>query len=134
MQNQQGEGLKREALSNQALLPLSKSKLIRMKTKAMRRGVWFRVLTLSERAQIDLTMKFVQKIRSLLLTRVLVSILKKLTDVFESRVARAITNIGRGLAERISRIARSWGNKSASEWLEDRGFTRYLTIMWMNIP
>jgi len=124
----------REALFNQTPMSLSKDELIRMKTKAIRRRVWFRTLTMSERAQIDLTIKFVQKVRSLLLTRVLVSILKKLTDVFESRVARAIRNIGRGLAERISRIARSWGNKSAAEWTKDRGFTQYLTIMWMNLP
>ena len=123
----------REALSNQAPTPLSKSELIRIKTKAMRRRVWFRMLTMSERAQIDLTIKFVEKVRSLLLSRVLVSIMRKMMDAIEGRVVCAMRDVGCGLAEKISRIAGSWGNQSASEWVEDRGFTQYLTIMWMNI-
>lgn len=134
MQNQQGEGSLREALSNQTLMRLSKSKLIRMKTKAMRRGVWFRILTRSERAQIDLTIRCVQKIRSLLLTKVLASIIRKMMDFFESKVVRAMKDIGHSLVEKISQIARSWGNKFASEWIENRGFIQYLTIMWMNKP
>jgi len=124
----------REVLSNQAQMPLSKSELIKIKTKAMRQRVWFRALTMSERAQIDLTIKFVQKVRSLFLTRVLVSIMRKLMSAIESRVVCAMRDIGCGLAERISRIARSWGNHSASEWMEDRGFIQYLTIMRINIP
>jgi hypothetical protein len=114
-------------------MPLNKDELIKIKTKAMRRRVWFKTLTMSERAQIDLTIKFVQKVRSLLLSRVLVSIMRKLMDVIEGRVVCAMRDVGCGLAEKISRIARSWGNQSASEWMEDRGFTQYLTIMWMNI-
>ena len=121
-----------EALSNQTLLPLNKNELIRIKTKAMRRRVWFKTLTKSERAQIDLTIKFVPKVRSPLLSRVLVSLMRKLKEVIESRIVRAMRKVGYGLAERISRIARSWGNKLASGWMEDRSFVRYLTIMWMN--
>jgi len=123
----------KEALPNQAQMPLNKGELIKIKTKAMRRRVWFRTLTMSERAQIDLTIKFVQKVRSLFLSRVLVSIMRKLMDVIEGRVVCAMRDVGCGLVEKISRIARSWGNQSASEWMEDRGFTQYLTIMWMNI-
>lgn len=133
MQNQQGEDSMKEALPNQAQMPLNKDELIKIKTKAMRRKVWFRTLTMSERAQIDLTIKFVQKVRSLLLSRVLVSIMKRLMDAIEGRVVCAMRDVGYGLAEKISRFAQSWGNQSASEWMEDRGFTQYLTIMWMNI-
>ncbi|RLI40192.1 hypothetical protein DRO69_13240 [Candidatus Bathyarchaeota archaeon] len=122
----------KEGLSNKASKRFSKSELIRIKIKAMRRKVWFRTLTRSERAQIDLTIRYVQKVRSLLLTKVLVSIVRKLKDVLESRVARAIREVGFSLAEKLSQIAKSWGNNSASRWVEDHGFTQYLTIMWMN--
>lgn len=132
MQNQQAEIWMREALSNQTPKSLSKSELIRIKTEAMRRRVWFSTLSRSERAQIDLTIKCVWKIRSLLLTRVLFSIVRKLKGVLENRVARAIREVGFSLAEKISQIAKSWGNNSASEWVKDRGFMQYLTIMWMN--
>lgn len=123
----------KEALPNQAQISLNKGELIKIKTKAMRRRVWFRTLTMSERAQIDLTIKFVHKVRSLLLSRVLVSLVRKLMDVIEGRVVCAMRDVGCGLVEKISRIARSWGNQSASKWMEDRGFTQYLTIMWINI-
>ena len=133
MQNQQGKDSMKEALSNQAQKPLNKGELMKIKTRAMRRRIWFRTLTMSERAQIDLTIKFVHKVRSLLLGRVLVSIMRKLMDVIEGRVVCAMRDVGCDLVEKISRIAQSWGNQSASEWMEDRGFTQYLTIMWMNI-
>jgi hypothetical protein len=133
MQNQQGKDSMKEALPNQAQKPLNKDELMKIKTRAMRRRMWFRTLTISERAQINLTIKFVHKVRSVLLSRVLVSIVRKLMKVLEGRVACAMRNVGCGLVEKISRIARSWGNQSASEWMEDRGFTQYLTIMWMNI-
>jgi hypothetical protein len=119
--------------SREAQMPLKKCELIRIKAKAMRRRVWFRTLTMSERAQIDLTIKFVQKVQSLLLTRVLGLIMKKLMNALESRVVCAMRDVGCGLAEKISRFAQSWGNQFASEWTEDQGFRQYLTIMWMNI-
>ncbi len=58
-------------------VPLSRNEIIKVKTKALRRGVWYRVLTRVERACIDLVIKVVERVRSRLLTRVLSSILKK---------------------------------------------------------
>ena len=68
----------REPLSRQTSIPLSREELIRIRAKAIRRGVWFRMLTKSERAQVDLTIRVVQKVRSFLLARVLASLVKKL--------------------------------------------------------
>ena len=33
---------------------------------------------------------------------------------------------------KLSRIAQGWGNKSAANWCEDKGFIQYLTVV--NLP
>jgi hypothetical protein len=111
---------------------LGKNDLAKIRTKAIRRGIWFRALTKAERAQMELTMRIVKKIRSLFLARVLVAIIKKLLDAMESKVARVMRKVGRCLAENLSRIAQNWGNKSAHRWKEDPNFVQYLAITHMN--
>jgi hypothetical protein len=111
---------------------LGKNDLAKIRTKAIRRGIWFRALTKAERAQMELTMRIVKKIRSLFLAKVLDAIIKKLLDAMESKVARLMREVGRGLAEKLSRIAQSWGNKSADHWKEDQSFVQYLAITHMN--
>jgi hypothetical protein len=113
---------------------LGKNELANLKTRAMRRGVWFRVLTLGERAQIELTMRIVKRIRSFFLARVVTSIVEKLLEAMESKVTRLMREVGPALARKLSRTAQEWGNKSAVHWTADPGFGRYLTVMYMNTP
>jgi len=117
---------------NEKRTPLTRSELIKIKIKALRKGVWFRVLTRVERACIDLVMKVVERVRSRLLRKVLSSIMNKLEEAMESRVRRLICTLGDNLAIRTSQIAQAWGNKSAAKWTEDSGFKQYLTITYMN--
>lgn len=124
----------RETLSHQTRIPLSRDELVRMRAKAIRRGVWFRTLTRSERAQVDLTIRVVQKVRSFLLARVLASLIKKLLEAMESMVVRMMRVVGSPLAEKLSQIAQNWGNASATRWAEDLGFIQYLTVMHINAP
>ena len=123
-----------ESLFTRISVPLGKNELAKIKAKAMRRGIWFRVLTRAERGQMELTMKIVKKVRSLLLARVLASIVKKLLDAMESKVVRLIREVGQALARKLSRIAQNWGNKLAQQWVADPGFARYLTLNYMNTP
>jgi len=113
---------------------LEKNELAKLKTRAMRRGVWFRVLTVGERAQMELTMKIVKRIRSFFLARVVTSIVEKLLDAMESKVSRLTREIGPALAQKLIGIAQKWGNESAVNWTADPVFTRYLTVMYMNTP
>ena len=115
-------------------IPLTKVALSKIKIRAIRRGLWFKVLSRVERASINLTLKVVRKVRSLLLAKVLTNIMKKLLDAMESKVARLMKEVGRGLAQNLSRIAQKWGNKSAKSWSQDLGFVKYLTIMHLNNP
>jgi len=134
MQDYQGGDIMREPSSHQTLIPLSRDTLIRMRAKAIRRGVWFRTLTKSERAQLDLTIKIVHKVRSFLLSRVLTSLVKKLQEAMETMVTRMMRVVGSSLAQKLSQIAQNWGNTFATMWAKDPGFIQYLTITHINRP
>jgi len=113
---------------------LQVNELSKVKARAMRLGVWFRVLTRAERAQVELTMRIVKRIRSLLLAEVVTSIVKKLLDAMKSKVECLMREIGQPLARKLSGIAQKWGNKSAHHWKEDPSFVRYLAVNYMNMP
>jgi hypothetical protein len=71
-------------------------------------------------------------VRSLLLVKVLNSILRKLSRAAESMVSRLTREVGMPLAKKLSEIARSWGCKSANSWANDPGFIRFLAVNYMN--
>ena len=114
--------------------PPAKRELAKIKAKAMRRGVWFKVLTRAERAQVELTMRIVKRIRSFFLAKVVISIVEKLLEAMESKVSRLMREVGQPLARNLSVAAQKWGNKSARHWSQDLDFVRYLTIMHLNKP
>jgi hypothetical protein len=109
--------------------------LAKLKTIAVRRGLWFRVLSALERAVVDLTLKVVERVRSSVLRGILKSIASKVVEALKSRSfkERAMA-IGRALAERLARIAERLGNKRAREWAEDPNFVMYLGVSWLNTP
>lgn len=104
------------------------SELASIKQRAMRKGVWFRVLGKVERAIIDLTIKCVQKVRSSKLTKIVATIVNKLTDASKSRLKKLMDEVGRSLAQKLIQIAQKWGNKSAVQWAGDYGFIQYLVV------
>jgi len=107
-------------------------KLAEMKRKAIRRGVWFTALNKVERACIDLTIKVVDKVRSLLLEKVLTNVAEKLSNAMENQITQLMREVGHALALKISRIAQTWGRTSATQWAVDPKFIRYLTVVKMN--
>jgi len=115
-------------------IPLEKNELAKIKAKAMRRGIWFRLLTIAERAQMELTLKIVKRIRSFILAKVITFIVKKLLHAMESKVARLMKEAGQALAQKLIRIAKNWGNKLAHQWVAEPGFVQYLTINYINTP
>jgi hypothetical protein len=86
-------------------------------------------MTRLERAEVDLTLRFVTKVRSPFLAKVLNLIIDKLFNALESRVSRLTWSVGFPLALRLSKIAQSWGNRSARLWAQDSEFARFLAVM-----
>ncbi len=101
--------------------PLTGRKLAGLKIRALRRRVWYRVLNRIERGLLDLTIRWVDNVRSRRLTEMLLRILVKLARAMEQGIARVLL-VGRELALRASVLAVRWGNVEAYSWRLDRGF------------
>ncbi len=74
---------------------------------------------------MDLTIRWVDKVKSGRLARVLIRILVKLVRALESRMVRAMGS-GRVLALRLSEMAVAWGSMSAYRWRFDASFQKAL--------
>jgi hypothetical protein len=101
--------------------PLTSRKLAGLKTRALRKRVWFRVLDRVERGLLDLTIRWVDDVRSGRLAETLLRILVKLARAMEQGMARVLV-VGRELALRASVLAVRWGNVEAYSWRFDRAF------------
>jgi hypothetical protein len=101
--------------------PLTRRVLVNMKIRSLRRRIWFRVLDRMERGLVDLTIRWVDKIRNRTMTSVLLRILGKLAQAMRQGMARVLA-VGRELALRASVLAVEWGNSEAYGWRFDRGF------------
>ena len=106
--------------------------LVALKTRSLRKRVWHRVLNRLERAQVNLTIKIVKRVKSPFLMKVLDGIISKLSNAVTSRVEELTRSIGLQLARKASRIADSWGNKSSRTWIQDKKFARFLAIVYLN--
>ena len=103
-----------------------------IKKCALRRGIWFRVLSRVERGVLDLTARYVDCIRSTQLAKVVTAILEKLKLASESVVDRLVRTVGFSLAQKISAIAVGLGNSLAVRWAVDAEFARYLAVAHLN--
>ena len=95
---------------------------------ALRHGVWFRSLNRVERGIIDLTVRYVDSIKSTKLAKVLMAIIEKLQATTETMLDKLVRTIGLPLALKMSNIALSWGNSLATKWAQDRSYAKYLAL------
>jgi len=107
---------------------LAIEKIAEAKKVALRRGVWFRILSRVERGIIDLTVRYVEAIKSSKLATIVTAIIEKLKISVETKIQRLVRTIGLPLARKISAIAASWGNKLANQWANDCSFAKYLVL------
>lgn len=106
--------------------------LTKIKSKAIRAGVWFKALPRIDRVLFDLTIKVIENIRSATLAKSIFAVMGKLEGLLESNVLKSVRMIGGPLAEKLSLIAQEWGNVSAKSWDTDSSFAFFLTIMHIN--
>lgn len=108
------------------------SNLANLRKRALRKGLWFRVLNGIERGIVDLTIKLAKEPKSRQLLATLDSIVRKLADAIRLGFLYIAETIGKPIAEQRVRAALSWGNKGAIEWLKDRSFVQFLGLMAIN--
>ena len=111
---------------------LSIRQLFEFKNSALRQGLWFRALDRLERGVVDLTIRYVDCVKSKKLAKVLTAILEKLQLAAESVFDKMVKSVGFAQAQKISGVALSWGNVGALAWAKDGGFARYLAVIHMN--
>jgi hypothetical protein len=113
---------------------LSREDVAKVKTRALRRGIWYSALTRVERVTVDLVIRLVDWVHGRLLAEVLFLVMEKLEEVVESKVSRLVREVRSSLAKKLSEIASEWAIVSAVMWVEDSGFIGYLAITCMNMP
>ncbi len=101
--------------------PLTKRVLLDLRTRSLRKRVWYRSLDRIERGLVDLTIRWVDNVRNCTMARVLLRILGKLVQALEHGMVRVLT-VGRELALRASELAVRWGNTQAYTWRSDKVF------------
>jgi hypothetical protein len=113
---------------------LNKKQLIKLRLKAIRAGVWFRALPRIDRVLVDLTIKVASTVRSVILAKSILTIIRKLEELLESRLLRILRKVGAPLAQKLSLVAQRWGNMSAKNWPSDKSFVNYLAVIHINEP
>ncbi|MFQ5710346.1 MAG: hypothetical protein ACE5GD_01060 [Candidatus Geothermarchaeales archaeon] len=108
--------------------------LTKIKLRSLRKGVWFRALSRLERMIADLTIKCVERARSVLLRGTIVRIVSKLLEALKSRFLSEVDALGRKLADRFGRVAQRLGFGEAMNWVENPDYMRYLGIVEINKP
>jgi hypothetical protein len=111
---------------------LDKKQLVKLKTKAMRSGAWFKALQRIDRVLFDLTIRVVDTIRSAKLAKSILALARKLEDAMESSFSSRLREIGSPLAQKVSFTAQKLGNISAIDWAFDSSFAVFLAVMHMN--
>jgi hypothetical protein len=111
---------------------LNKKQLVNLKSKALRSGVWYKVLQRIDRVLFDLTIKVVANIRSHQLAKSMLALTRKLENGIKGTFARSLYDIGLPLAQKISSIAQKLRNFSAAEWLLDSSFIMFLAVIHIN--
>ena len=110
------------------------SELKSLRTRALRNGTWFKVLSPLERAICNLAMRSLSAVRSRKLERVLRDIYDKLLKALGGPFDALVRSVGYALSRIIASVAASWGHPRAGEWAQDRSFTVFLTVSYLNMP
>jgi len=105
--------------------PITREVLVGLKTRGLRRRLWYCTLSRMERGLVDLTIRWVDKVRSGRLTETLVRILAKLAMALEAGLGRVLTR-GRISAVRASELAVGWGNSAAFSWRFETAYANAL--------
>src|SRR3989441_5535181 len=107
--------------------PITREVLIGIKTRGLRRRVWYRALDRMERGFVDLTIRWVDKVRSGRMTETLMQILAKLAMALETGMGRVLGR-GKVLATKASELAVGWGNGPAFNWRFEEAFCNALGL------
>jgi len=105
-----------------------------LRTRALRKKVWFATLTNQERVLVGLLRRHVNEVKSGMLAMVVAKIIVKLMRAIRNGFWNKIERIGRPIAEAAARGASSIGWKGAAKWAEDVNIVRWYGLTYRNCP
>ena len=100
-----------------------------LRTKTLRKKLWFCTLTYEERVLAGLIIKHIKIVKNTILATVIARILGKLVHAIMHSFLNNIENLGRAVARTMVQGAYSCGNKDALTWVKDLDYIRYLGFM-----
>ncbi len=112
----------------------TKSFLLALRRKALRKRLWYRSLDNLERGIYNLTCAVVDRVKSPVLLRKILSIVMTLRDALKGEFTRLVESIGVERAWKASETASDWGNVDAWKWRRDQGFARFHAVIEFNAP
>lgn len=121
-----------KAVGSGAVCFIGRAQLVKLKAQALRRGVWFRALRRIDRVLLDLTIKVADVVRSSRLASSIAELVRRLEGAMESRVCRAVREVGFAVARNLSLVAVKLGYAAAKSWAFDRAFAVYWAVMHLN--
>ena len=113
---------------------LTRQRLIKTRTKAVRQKVWFKALSRVERNILDLTIRCVERVRSRILAKIVSNILDKILKTLEPSFLEAAMRIGREIADEVCGVAEKWGNSNGLKWKDDSEIVCFLGVTAMSKP
>ena len=111
---------------------LYKKKLINLKTKVMRSGLWFELLQRIDKVLFHLIIRVVGYIRNSKLAKIMLILAMNLKNGARNSVLGRLREIGLTLSRKISLEVQKPVNISASAWVFDSSFEIFLVVMLVN--
>lgn len=99
--------------------------LSNLRTRALRKGVWFAALTGRERLLVGLIRSNVKIVKNSTLATVIARIIVKLIPAIRNAFWDRMERLGRPVTEAAVRGATSIGWNEASKWLDDTNVVRW---------
>jgi len=113
---------------------LTRERLAKLKSRALRSGIWFKALRSIDRALWNLTIRVTNVVQSFRLAKALFSISLRVEEYLLKGFSCFLEDVGRPIAHKLSLFAESWGNRSARNWKSDGSFAKFLAVMHISSP
>ncbi|MFQ5969912.1 MAG: hypothetical protein ACE5J2_05415 [Nitrososphaerales archaeon] len=99
-----------------------------LRTRALRKRVWYGALNLQERILTGLITRHVKIVKNATLATVVARMIVKLIAAIKNAFLDMVERMGRPIAEINSAAAYSHGNKHALGWKDDLNYIRFLGL------
>ncbi len=100
-----------------------------LRKRALRKGIWFRSLSLEDRILANLIQRHVKIVKNTTLATVIARIMGKLLLAIRTSFFDKIVEVGRPIAEAVAMKAYSYGNKAALDWVHDMNYIKYMGLV-----